>query len=348
MITLPSGRKIGPGEKPFIIAEVGSNWKNLADCRHSIEIAKRVGADAVKFQLYTHEALYGLPNSYDDALIVAQMRKLGSDIGECPGKKFDKSCLNPEWLPYLKDKADKVGIEFMCTAFSPELIDMVNPFVNIHKVASAELTHLRMLEKLKAIGKPVIMSTGGHNFPDIEMALKILGATPTILLHCVAAYPTKETNLQRIEAMRKYFRLPVGFSDHSVSIDDIPESAVGPYASCVLEKHFKLRDMNTPDNDHSLNPDEFKRMVAYINGEHTNSYLGCENAMALRYNRRLIATKDIEIGEKFEEGKNFGAYRSLKPDASGLSSFLVDQFDNQSARVQIKAGEAIGPGSSLY
>ncbi len=69
----------------FIIAEVGSNWNNLEDCLESIQCAKVCGADAVKFQAYTGEALYGTPQVVSNQLPL-------------------------EWLPKLKEKADAAGI----------------------------------------------------------------------------------------------------------------------------------------------------------------------------------------------------------------------------------------------
>ena len=40
----------------------------------------------------------------------------------------------------------------------------------------------------------------------------------TVLMHCVSLYPTplKKINLNFIQTLKKKFKLPVGFSDHSI------------------------------------------------------------------------------------------------------------------------------------
>jgi sialic acid synthase SpsE len=210
MITLPSGRQIGEGRPPFIIAEVGSNWLTLEDCLTSISQAKLCGADAVKFQAYNPQALYGAP--LDGSWTFAPIRLDGQ--------------LPLEWLPKLAEKAKAVGIEFMCSAFSPELVDAVDPYVNIHKVASAEMTHVRILEKLRQIGKPVILSAGASGVEDIRAALSTLGPIPVVLMYCVAAYPAREVNLGSIQLLKTQFDRPVGYSDHSVDVGEVPFSAV--------------------------------------------------------------------------------------------------------------------------
>jgi len=121
---LISKYQIGDGCKPFIIAEVGSNWTTLDDCIQSISSAKLCGADAVKFQAFNYDALYG--------------------PGLMPLVKGHNPSLPLAWLPKLKDWADTCDIEFMCSAFSPELVEAVNPYVNVHKVASADLSHVRI------------------------------------------------------------------------------------------------------------------------------------------------------------------------------------------------------------
>jgi sialic acid synthase SpsE len=339
-ITLPSGRKIGPGQPTFIIAEIGSNWLTLKDCKNAIVQAKACGADAVKFQLFDEKALYG--------------RFL--NFGWQPGQ------LDPGWLPELAEKAKAVGIEFMCTAFSPELIDAVDPHVTIHKVASSDCTHIRMLERLASIGKPVILSTGAHGPADIRAALEILGDTPTVLMYCVAAYPAREIDLGCIEALRSEFRTLAGYSDHSTDALCIPLAAARAGA-CVLEKHVTFIDAGTPDSPHSLDAGQFCHMVSALRGER-HTVLGptqAEKGMILRHNRRLIATQDIPEGgilradpvapyQPFDGGTdnllpaNFGIFRSLKDETHAFHPFYIDHVDGKIAKRAIKAGDGIGPG----
>jgi N-acetylneuraminate synthase len=331
-IQIKPGLEIGDGCGPFIVAEVGSNWLTFEDCKDSITKAKLAGADAVKFQLFNLNALYGQHTDRHDRV---------------------SPYLDEAWLPKLKEKADACGVEFMCSAFSPDLIEAVDPYVNIHKVASSELTHFRMLEKLRRIGKPVVLSTGGSGTADIRQAIHVLrdktySAHPpcqVILLYCIAAYPTNEVYLDNIGLLRTTFGLPTGFSDHTTHVAPLPKLAV-QHGACVLEKHFSAIDSDTPDRPHSLNPDQFKRMVSHIRGD-VRGVLGPtaeERSMILRHNRRIIATRDIGVGDAFTEGFNFGIYRSLKDDTHAYSPWSVGDVNGRASKREIKAGNGIGPG----
>ena len=45
-----AGRVVGPGEPPWVIAEIGANHNgDMALCRRLIDAAQEAGADAVKF-----------------------------------------------------------------------------------------------------------------------------------------------------------------------------------------------------------------------------------------------------------------------------------------------------------
>jgi N,N'-diacetyllegionaminate synthase len=360
-ITLPSGRKIGPGHPTFIVAEVGSNWRNLEDSLHSIAMANAAGADAVKFQAFNYKALYGLEGqwiqkeSYSSVYGVEQVT-----VPAAP--EFDRRALPLDWLPKLKEKADACGIELMCTAFSPELVDEVDRYVSIHKVASAELSHVRILERLRDKGKLVILSTGASGKADIQQAIRVLrectddtydhercdrNEVDVILLYCVAAYPARDVDFRMLEAL-KDFGCPVGYSDHTTDISVIPKTAVD-LGACVIEKHFTdIPEVETPDRPHSLTVDEFKKMVETIRGTREFTWgNGEERDMLLRHNRRLVATRRIQAGETLSEippHANFGIYRSLKEDSRGLLPFAIGRVIGRLATRDIEAGEAIGPG----
>jgi sialic acid synthase SpsE len=69
-----------------------------------------------------------------------------------------------------------------------------------------------------------------------------------------------------------------------------------------------------------------------------------EKDMLLRHNRRLIAINPIKKGEFFVDGKNFGAYRSLKDDTHGLSGFESGFVNGKEAAKDMAVGDTIGPG----
>lgn len=298
-----------------IIAEVGSNWKTFEHCTQSISQAKMCGADVVKFQLYNHKALYGI------------------DGDVMPGE------LPIEWLPKLKGKADAFGIEFMCSAFSPELIDAVDPYVSTHKVASAELTHVRILQKLNDLGKPVILSTGASGIGDIGNALSILSNVEVTLLYCVAEYPARLVNLLTIPHMREAYGRDVGFSDHTTDILMIPKMAKD-FGATVIEKHVNFIDgLSSADSPHSLTAEEFKWMCNSIK---LNEYQPVkETEMRSTHNRRLIATEKILPGDMLIEGKNFGIYRAQKPNFDALSPWATDIVNGSIAKEILNPGDGV-------
>lgn len=322
MILTIGTKTLGETNPTYVIAEVGSNWKTLEDCMTSISQAQKCGADAVKFQLFTSDELYG-----DGSKTV---------VGVNP-------YLDPSWLPLLKEKCDAVGIEFLCSAFSVAGIEAVDPFVAAHKVASSEMTHIRLLEKLKAIGKPVILSTGAQDARDIGLALQVLDQTIVCTMYCVGSYPANKGSPRAIADFKAKFgdRL-YGFSDHSTEV--YPSALTTPVA-CV-EKHVNFAEVESPDSPHSLNGSDFKMFVEGVKQgvPEWNGPIADEKPFILRYKRRLIATRNIKTGETMKEGHNFGIFRSLKDDTHAFSPFYISEVEGKPAARDIEFKAGIGPG----
>ncbi len=318
--------------KPYVIAEVGSNWKTLEDCLESIRVAKECGADAVKFQAFNWPALYGSKVATIDGVELKYMRM-----------QYE---LDLSWLHGLRAQADEVGIEFGCTAFSPELVAAVDPYVHWHKVASSDACWPQMLEAVGKTGKDILLSTGAKSEADVRMAMEVLAQlnvdlSMVIPLYCVAAYPNDYVDLYRILKLADTVGLTdAGFSDHTLGYTSTVEAA--RRGATVIEKHFTaFPDLDTPDRPHSLTPAQFTRMMKLIRGEPVESE---ETAMYLRHNRRLIATRDVAKGETLKYGDNFGAYRSLVDDTRGLSPFDWETVEGKRATTDITRGTSIGAG----
>lgn len=258
-----------------VIAEIGSNWKSIEDCTESIRIAADCGADAVKFQLYTHKELFGTE---------------GQLAGEMPA----------EWLPRLHATAANYDIEFMCTAFSPGGYRYIDSMVQTHKVASAELTHRDILETVNTFRKPVILSTGGSSVTEIEDALSWLTSCPVTLMFCVADYPAKIIDFRKLSQLRQHFggRCKYGYSDHSIDVLNIPFMA--KLRGCeVIEKHVNFAwESNTPDAGHSLTEAEFRLMVKNLKVvthlDETEEL--CNQDMRGRWKRKFMELPSGEAG----------------------------------------------------
>lgn len=302
----------------FIIAEIGSNYKDLGDCLESISMAKACGADAAKFQLFSHKDMFG----YGD---------------QTPN-------LNHSWLPLLKEKADACGIEFMCTAFSPESLLLLDPYVYRHKIASSDLTHPELLETANKTGKPIYLSTGASSFNDIRKALSFFPKNRVTLLYCNSSYPAKQPTLHGIDLLKEEFGGTPGYSCHTT------DYCAAVYAhkyhgAKVIEKHFKIADMDTPDAPHSLLPDDFKKMTMAIKESRLEKLFPhpAEIDMIKRHKRRLMAIVPINKGEAFRYQVNYGCYRSKSDDLEGLSGFVYNEVNGMISKKDLNPGDPITP-----
>lgn len=238
--------------KTFIIAEVGSNHDTLLYRAFDlIYRAKESGADAVKFQLFRAKELCESRNA-PEAYPVYKANEMPDS-----------------WLPQLQDYSNKVGIEFMCTAYNRWGLETVDPFVRKHKVASFEAQDHQFLSQVRQYNKPTILSTGMMTLDQVRKSIEVFGTESLWgLLHCTSSYPARvsEANLTVIETFTKdgwggVCRL--GLSDHTTSIT-CPVAAVALGAT-VIEKHFTDdRHRVGPDHAHSIEPSQFSQMVGMI------------------------------------------------------------------------------------
>src|SRR3990172_5267923 len=255
-------RAVGIGEPCFIIAEAGSNHNGkLENALALIDCAAECGADAVKFQTFTVDRLVA-PTNHPIARLTDNFGQFGVTVYEM----FQKLELPLDWLPRLREHAERQGLIFLSTPFDERSVDILEELgVSAFKIASFEMVHLPLLRHVARKGKPVIVSTGMGNLGDIEDVLATVyaeGNHQVVLLHCGINYPApfEEINLAAMDTMRQAFQVPVGYSDHSLGLT-APIAAVARGAN-VIEKHFTVdRSLPGPDHSFALSPEELKQMV---------------------------------------------------------------------------------------
>ncbi len=245
----------------FIIAEIGINHNGSIDiAKKLIDVAVDTGCDAVKFQkrnidkVYTKEILDSPRESPWGNTTRAQ--KLGLEFSLEQYKIIDKYC-----------KEKKITWYVSCWDVGSQ-IEMRRFKTKYNKIASAMLTHEKLLRAVAEEGKHTFISTGMSTIKQIENAVKIFqdNKCPFELMHSHSAYPMKdeEANLRVILTLKKKFKCNVGYSGHEVGAYDICIPAVVLGATSI-ERHITLdRSMYGSDQAASLEPEGLRRLVRDI------------------------------------------------------------------------------------
>jgi N-acetylneuraminate synthase len=287
----------------FIIAEAGVNHNgSMETARRLIHRAREAGADAVKFQTFSADRLVSRSASKAD------YQERTSGAAETQHAMLKRLELTSEQVRTLLRWCNEEEIRFLSTPFDEASVDLLDELdVPLFKVGSGELTNLPFLEYIAAKGKPVILSTGMGTLAEVEDAVAVFREQPgadLTLLHCVTEYPAppEEINLRAMATLRAAFGLPVGYSDHTTGVE-IATAAVALGAR-VIEKHFTIdRSLPGPDHSSSLEPDEFRRMVAAIRnveaamGSGRKGPAPCELANIPVARRSIVAVEEIRAGE---------------------------------------------------
>lgn len=284
-------KPVGPGEKTFIVAEIGINHNgSVGIAKKMIAKAKSAGADAVKFQSFTAERL------------VSKLQEPET----CDF--FRRYQLSMEQHKMLFNYAKRVGIEMFSTPFDANWVDFLEKYAHVYKVASGDLTNLYFLSYIARKKKPIIISTGYSCMEEIRNALDVVyraGNRRVVLMHCTANYPAegKLLNLKAIPEMERCLGVNIGYSDHSSEV--ITPAIAVAVGACLIEKHFTLdNDMRGPDHKASLNPEDFRKMSEYVRftedalGDRKKRVQTEEQAVKKAARRSIAARNDIFKGQK--------------------------------------------------
>ncbi len=334
----------------FIIAEAGSNWKcgsyeeDLKRAKELIKTAAKAGADAIKFQTYKPETTY-VPNAGTSKYLSEQ--GIDKNINDV----FEYLSMPYEMIPELSQFCKQENIMFMSTPFSVRDAKEIDPYVEIHKVASFEINHVRLLEFLAKTKKPILISTGASTYTEIDFAVNLVkenGNRSIGLMQCTSKYPAsiEALNLDVIPQMKSRYNLPIGFSDHSMEPIIAPLLAVG-LGSTIIEKHFTLdRNLPGPDHPFALIPSELVLMIQSIRkaeiakGSGKKEILKEESELRRYATRSIQAIRKISKGEVLREGFNFEVLRPGNR-TRGMDPRFLNEVNGKKAASDIESGEGI-------
>jgi len=335
-IILKNGRKIGKDHPCYIIMDIAANHNgDLDTAKELIRKAAEAGADAVKLQTYRAEDLYS---------------KNTPQFTKDPIKPYDmiKKVQHPrEWIPLLFEYAKGHDIDFLSSPFDYDAVDLLDAAgVEFFKVASPEIVDLGLLKYIAGKGKPMILSTGMASLGEVEEAVEAImdtGNRKIALLHCNTCYPSPVhiVNLKAMETLNCAFKLPTGFSDHTLGWH-IPTAAVA-MGACILEKHFTLsRSQEGPDHVFSIEPEELKIMVANIRdvekalGDGKKKVYPEEMENYEKARRSLIARVNIPEGTRITEDM-----LTVKRPGYGIKPRDIGIVTGRIAKIDIKEDDIL-------
>jgi N,N'-diacetyllegionaminate synthase len=307
-LQLEKGKKIGKGNTPYTIAEIGTNHdQSLSKCKNLIVAVAESGFDCVKFQTYEPFEIvsnevrandYGLDSVYGDISAY---------------EMFDSYLKTPkEWFPELIKFSRSLGLDVATTIHGEHGIAWVDGLdFDLIKVASMDHNNFPFLDSLvKNLKCPILISFGMAKIEDIEAAIAILRRHEwgVGMFHCVSIYPPKveEMRLANVKYFSERFSLVTGLSDHT---DDVV-SSLAAYAlgARIFEKHVTLNRKDPgPDHPFALNPQEMKEYVNGLKVLHDDLSLNNfiqpvdrERRTGDKYLKSLVASKALRKGRKLQ------------------------------------------------
>jgi N-acetylneuraminate synthase len=335
-----AGRRVGPGEPPFVIAELSGNHNGRIErALELIDAAAEAGVDAVKLQTYTADTI---TLKHDGPGFVIEG---GLWAGRTLHDLYSEAFTPFEWHGELFARARARGLIAFSSPFDETAVELLERLdAPAFKIASFEAVDLPLIERASRSGKPLIVSTGMASRAEIGAAVACAGAAgaQVALLHCVSAYPARyaDANLRMIPRLAADFGCVAGLSDHTPGV----AAAVAAVAlgACIIEKHFTLRRADGgPDAAFSLEPEELAALArdcrsaweALGRADYRRSE--AENANR-QFRRSLYIVRDVKKGHRLTRED----VRSIRP-GFGLAPGRLAEVLGRSARRDLDRGEPV-------
>jgi sialic acid synthase SpsE len=324
-VPLKLGKKlVGRDHPTYFIADISANHDgNLERAKLLIRLCAEAGADAAKFQNFRASKIVSDRGFREMGGQLSHQSKWKKTVFEV----YQGASLPWEWTPELRRECEACGIEYFSAPYDLEAVDMLDPYVNLFKIGSGDITWPAMLWKVAAKQKPVLLATGASEMGEVERAVEeILKINPSlVLMQCNTNYTASLENFRHIhlrvlETYRaKFPDLVLGLSDHTPG----HATVLGAVAlgARVIEKHFTDDNgRDGPDHPFSMTPSSWREMVdrtrelEYALGASRKFVAENEQQTVVVQRRCLRATADLKAGTILEE-KMLEALRPAPKDA---------------------------------
>jgi sialic acid synthase SpsE len=265
MKTIKLGNKIIDDNSLYFIADIGANHNgSLEKAIELIHLAKESGADAAKFQNFQADKIVSKTGFDNMKGKLSHQSKWKKSVFEV----YEDASISKDWTRTLKEECDKVGIDYFTSAYDFESVDLVDPFVNLYKIGSGDITWLAIIDYILDKNKPVLIATGASTNEDVSRVMKMAlkKTQDLVLMQCNTNYTGSIDNYNycNLNVLKQfsidYPNTVLGLSDHTVGhATTLGAIALG---ARVIEKHFTDdNNQEGPDHGFAMNPQSWRNMV---------------------------------------------------------------------------------------
>jgi sialic acid synthase SpsE len=325
-------RLVGSQSPVYFIADISANHDgDLERARALIHLAAEAGADAAKFQNFRAQHIVSSEGFTALGLQMGHQAKWKRSVTDV----YRAASLPWDWTPILAEECERAGIEYFSTPYDLESVDMLDPYVNVYKVGSGDITWHEMLRHVASKGKPVILATGAANLSDVQSAVGVLRASVASigLLQCNTNYTGSLENFKHIHlnVLKTYGELfpdaVLGLSDHTPG----HATALGSVAlgGRIVEKHFTDDTKREgPDHGFSMTPATWREMVDRTRelelalGSH-EKFVAANEAETVIVQRRSIRLKQSVEGGSRIAREDLEVLRPAPADS--IPPYFIDQ-----------------------
>lgn len=339
---------LGKDQPLYFIADIAANHDgDINRAFKLIELAKEAGADAAKFQNFIASKIVsrkGFDNLGGQLSHQANWKKSVYEV-------YEDASISYEWTAKLKEKCNEVGIEYFTSPYDFQSVDHVDPYLNVYKIGSGDITWIDILSYIAQKGKPVLLATGASSLEDVKRAMNAISKynKEIVLMQCNTNYTASPENFKYINlnVLKKYRELYpnviLGLSDHTHGHSTVLGAiALG---ALVFEKHF-TDDNNRegPDHKFAMNPNTWKEMVKcsyeiyYSLGDGIKRIEKNEMETSSLQRRGLRFIKDCKAGQIIQEADVF----PLRPfSENGVQPYQINNIIGKKLKIDVFIDEEV-------
>ena len=346
MTTIKLGSKKVDENNLYFIADIGANHNgSLEKAVELIHLAKEAGADAAKFQNFQANKIVSKVGFDKMKGKLSHQAKWKKSVFEV----YEDASISADWTKTLKVECEKVGIDYFTSPYDFESVDLVDPFVDLYKIGSGDISWLDIIDYILDKKKPVLIATGASTSKDVKrvMDMAMKKTQNLVLMQCNTNYTGSidnfnYCNLNVLKQFSKdYPNIMLGLSDHtpghSTTLGAITLGAR------VIEKHF-TDDNNQigPDHAFAMNPKTWREMVdrsyelLVALGDGIKRVEDNEIQSQVVQRRCIRVTKDLKKGHIIKESDLI----VLRPiSVGGFAPFEKSIVIGKELAMDIEAGE---------